>query len=484
MNKRVNNAFFMRPWAIKKDIFDVMNEVFHRFNRGEKLSAEEIQAAVGDKKKTSPDFEIIGDTAFVPIYGIIAKRSSMINGISQPQGTSIEEIRKDFMHALGNSNVKNIVLDIDSPGGSVDGVAEMAEMIFNARGKKPIYAYADGMMASAAYWIGSAADKVFASKSSEVGSIGVYATVYDWSVANHNAGIKTHIIKAGKNKAAGHPDQQLSEDDRAVIQEEINDIYELFTEAVSRHRNISAAQSMEAATGRVYIASKAKKLGLIDGIQSIDVERERASQASGNQATAAAQPEGAAGVSIDQHKKEGKIQTQEEVDMDLKGLTLESLKASRPDLYDAIHAEGKAAGSVEQKKVESDSREAGRAEGKTTGVNEERTRVLSIMDSAKAIPGCEAQAEAAIKDGTSADDALKGFKDSRLKSIKKEAPAAPGASGDAIIDADAGLSIEERCKKDWETKPQVRKDFATLESYTGYTRAQSKGRVKIAGANK
>lgn len=490
MSKRINSMFFMRPWAIKKEIFDVMNEVFDRFNRGEKLTAEEIVLRTGDSKKTSPDFEIVGSTAFIPIYGIIAKRASMVNGISMPSGTSIEEIRKDFLYAMNDDKVDQIVLDIDSPGGSVDGVNEMADLIYNARGKKPITAYADGMMASAAYWIGSAADKIFASKSSDVGSIGVYAAVYDWSVAVHNMGVKTEIFKAGRNKAAGHPHKPMTEEDRAVIQEEIDDIYELFIEAVGRNRGMSLEESVAVATGRVYIGKKAMKLGLIDGIQNLDVERERASGAKSGKS--ASQDAGVGADNIDDSKNTNKNQ-QEVVDMELKELNIETLKAERPDLHDAVFAEGKSAGIKEgeekgraEGKAEGvkEGEEKGKGDGITTGIDQERARILSIMDSAKAIPVQGDMMIQAIKDGTKADVALNQFKDAHLETIKAGSPASPGISNDGHDVDTEGMSLEEKCKKEWETKADIRKEFASLETYTGWRRAESKGRVKITGSRK
>jgi signal peptide peptidase SppA len=487
MSKRINQAFFMRPWAVERKTFDVMTEVFERFSRGEKLSVEEIQLKVGDKKKTSPDFEIIGDTAFIPIYGVIAKRSSMVNNISQPSGTSIEEIRKDFRHALASKEVSRIVLDIDSPGGSVDGVAEMAELIFESRGAKPVIAYADGMMASAAYWIGSAADAVYASKSSDVGSIGVYATLFDYSVAYHNAGIKPEIIKAGRNKATGHPLKPLTEDDRAVVQEEVNDIYDMFVESVARQRGMSLEAALSVATGRVYIAGRGLKLKLIDGIQSVDAEKERAAGTvsakksvvmTGNEA---ATPDNTA---PDNPDAAGTNTKEEAQDMDLKTITKEDLKAGRPDLHDAIYAEGKGAGAEEAKKEAEKSAETIKAtateEGRKAGAVAERARIAGIREAARVIPGCDALAEEAISSGISADEALKKFKDARLSAMQSSSPASPGPSEDTQTSAPAATdeTLEEQCKKQWEKDASLRNEFASLETYTGFRRAQAKGRIR------
>ena len=98
---------------------------------------------------------------------------------------------------MADPAVKAIVLSIDSPGGTVDGTDNLANAIFAARGKKPIVALGDGTLASAAYWIASGADQIFASdNSAKIGSIGVVATHEDYSRAEENAGVKVTEITA------------------------------------------------------------------------------------------------------------------------------------------------------------------------------------------------------------------------------------------------------------------------------------------------
>ncbi len=268
MNK-IDGLFFLRPWAIKEDVLGSMVGVVHRHLLGEKFDKEEILARIGsDQKKESPGYEVTNGVARIPVHGIISKRMNMVADISQRKGTAIEAIARDFQAALSDESVSKIILDIDSPGGTVDGVADLADLIFSSRGKKPILAFADGQMASAAYWIGSAADRVFATQSADVGSIGVYSVVRDFSTMEHNAGIKTTIIKAGRYKAAGHPSQRLSDDEQSVLQDEINAHYRLFVEAVRRNRSMSAKDVEKITDGRVWIGSQAFNLKLVDGIRS------------------------------------------------------------------------------------------------------------------------------------------------------------------------------------------------------------------------
>lgn len=471
--KKINTLFFCRPWAVKEDILKVMIEIVDRHMSGIKLTSDEIEAKTGGGKP-SRDYEVIGGTAYVPIYGLIAKRANMINGISQPQGTSIEQVRNDFKVALNDKEVERIVLDIDSPGGSVDGVSELSNLIFKSRGKKPITAHANGMMASAAYWIGSAADKIYASDSAEVGSIGIYATIYDYTIANHNAGVKAEIIKAGRYKAAGHPDKPLTDEDRAVIQDEVNTYFDLFVQAVQRNRNMTIQQVITVANGRVYIGAKSFEAGLVDGIDDLDSGHVSAPV---KVKASAVSDSPAAGTGV--HIEDSKNNNKEAIQMDYKDLTNVLLKSHRADLCEALVAEGKAMGLKEGKDAGIlEGREAALKEGKNAGTQEERTRVVGILDAAKVIPGVEAIIPDAIKSGESVEVAMTRFKDHRLNALQKSAPASPGANEEAAAAA-AGLSMEERCKKEFETSAAVRAEFGTAETYLAFQRANAAGRVRL-----
>jgi len=463
MAKKINELFFTQPWAIKEDVLRVMSEIVERHIRGEKLSIEEVRERTKDKPAT-PNYEVIGDAALIPIYGIISKRLGWISQISS-SGTSTEAVKEDFKDALADPKVKRIVLDIDSPGGSITGVPELADFIFAARGKKPITAFANGQMDSAAYWIGSAADKVYMSTSAEVGSIGVYTVIEDWSVREHNEGLKTEIIKAGKFKAVGHPSKPLTEDARTMIQERINERYEQFVEAIQRNRAMNSEQVLKAADGSAFLSQKALALGLIDGVRTFEdlFPDADASEAKGSsqhpKASAPGTPESVS-IETQQLNKEEKVE-----------LTIEVIKKDHAPIATALIEEGKAAGLKEGK-------DAGLVEGTKLGREEalatERARVELIL--AAAPQGMQDVAIACIKEGKTIEEA----KDVFLAKFKAAAPPSPGAPAAPENDAapDAGLSLEDRCKKDWETKKEVREEYASLATYTGYMRAVAKGRVK------
>jgi len=411
MTRKINEAAYLKPWVMKEEVVNVMREVIDRHLRGEKLPEGEV-AQVTAGKKTPPDYEVINGTARIPVYGIISKRASLIQRISSP-GTSTLEIERDLKAALEDPQVRDIVLDIDSPGGGSDGVLELSDMIYACRGKKKITAYANGDMCSAAYWIGSAADKVYASRGSDVGSIGVYSAVYDYTVANHQAGIKTEVIKAGKNKAAGHPDKPFTQEDRQIIQKRIDHIYDLFVEAVSRNRNMPAEKVLEIATGDVFIGQEAMDAGLVDGICTFDSlfsgQNQNSPAAAGTKTKAAADAQGAEGLEIEKQAAGSALKPKQEGKMsELKDATIDQVKAENKTAADALIAEGKAAGSAEAKAAET-------------------KRVEGIISNTP--KGMEPLALEAIKNGTSVEDAQKSFLKALQGSGAAEVPHGEGSEG-------------------------------------------------------
>jgi signal peptide peptidase SppA len=507
MGKRINEMFYMRPWALKEDVLMRMAEIIKRSFEGEKLSAEEISAATKSNNKSEVKYDISNGVARIPIYGVIAKRSSMVNNISQPSGTSIQEIRNNFKAAINDNDVKTILLDIDSPGGSVDGVAELSDLIFSKRGIKPIIAYANGQMDSAAYWIGSAADKIYTSKSSDIGSIGVYSVVSDWSVAYHNAGIKNEIIKAGRHKAAGHPQQHLSNDDRDVIQEEVNTFFDLFVAGVKRNRNMTADQVAKVAVGKVFIGQKAVDVGLADDIENFDNLFDTAGEKiSGSKTKANAQEEvfececiecghketyddhcsehkcSECGSQMRRAKRPGPgqakqaqkaIQTKES-DMEIKDLSVKDIQENRPDLVEAlVKSTEEAAGNDVQTQLEG-------------AMKDERLRVKNILSKANefsescpaALEQLNAIAMQAIEAGTTLEAAESKMKDAKIDLLSQNTQKTPGPNSDEADKGLTGLKGEELWAAQYDKDPKVREAFLSKETYIGFKRAESKGRVK------
>lgn len=262
-------------WAIEPDMLTQIQEIyFRRVNKG-KLTDDDIKEithAIGKPlKRTEQGFTIQGNgVAVIPIHDSIAKKANLFMNISG--GASTELIGRDLKAALKDKKVKSIVFDIDSPGGTVDGSFELADMIFKNRGKKPMVAFSDGLMASAAFLIGSSVGQVFISSNTvRVGSIGIVQGHQDISKAEDKAGIKTTIITSGKFKALGNKFEPLSEEARKEIQKELDFLMGVFISEVALFRGVSIEAVMEdMADGRIFTGSQAMEAGLVDGIISFD----------------------------------------------------------------------------------------------------------------------------------------------------------------------------------------------------------------------
>lgn len=266
-----------RPWALERRVFDSLCTIIERHASGQKLPADQIQAVV-EKRGSAPTtgMDIRDGVATIPVRGVIAPHASMVNDVSQPKGTSIEAIRADINFAVA-AGVDRIAFDIDSPGGFTAGVAELHDEIRAL--DVPTVAYTTGMMASAAYWIGCACDEVYATRAANVGSIGVYSAVYDQSARAEKEGVRAVVVKTGPAKGIGVPGAEITEEQVAVIQDQVDAIGAMFFEAVSETRGITGNTLDRATTGASFIASKAKDLGLIDGIKT---RNELAAIAAGN----------------------------------------------------------------------------------------------------------------------------------------------------------------------------------------------------------
>jgi len=258
------------PWAITPEkMHELLNVLAFRAAGGE-LSAEEIRARLGDES-APPALRRGTGVAVLPIRGVIAHRMGTMEESSG--GTSTERIGAMLRQVMADESVGTVLLDVDSPGGTVPGVQELAAQIFAARetGTKRIVALANALMCSAAYWIASQADEIVSTPSGQVGSIGVYTVHEDLSQMLENEGVKVTLISAGKYKVAGNPFEPLSDEEKAVIQARVDDRYDAFVKDVARGRGVSvSAVKSGYGEGRALPAKEAKAAGLIDRIATMD----------------------------------------------------------------------------------------------------------------------------------------------------------------------------------------------------------------------
>jgi signal peptide peptidase SppA len=255
-------------WLIRPDKLDSIMALLESRAAGIRADGETLAAFARDnQQRTAPRTQkAIG---VLPIVGSIVQRGNMF---TEASGTaSTETLGKQLDSLLANEAVGTIVLDIDSPGGTVYGVPELADKIQAARDRKPIVAVANAEAASAAYWLASAASEIVVTPSGNVGSIGAYAMHLDQSQLNTAVGVKPTYISYGRYKTEGNPDEPLSSEAMEEIQARVDRYGRAFEEAVAENRGVTLAQvRSDFGQGRMFDADSAKKAGMIDRVESFE----------------------------------------------------------------------------------------------------------------------------------------------------------------------------------------------------------------------
>ena len=272
----VLDEFMRTPWALHPAALTKFSRVLLNWQAGTPVSPEVMAAIAGDKaarevRRQQAAAVSAGGIAVLPLYGILTQRGNMADDISGPGSCSTQQFSQSLRQALADPSVSQILLDIDSPGGSVYGTSELGDEIFRARSTKPIIGIANSLAASAAYWIGSACSEFYCTPGGEVGSIGVYTAHADYSQALAADGVNVTLISAGKYKVEGNPYGPLDEEARAAIQQSIDAYYAMFARAVSRGRGVGVAQVRDGmGQGRCLSAPDALAQHMIDGVATFD----------------------------------------------------------------------------------------------------------------------------------------------------------------------------------------------------------------------
>lgn len=203
--------------------------------------------------------------AVIRVEGTLMKRASSLGG-----GGTVQ-MRRDIRKAANDQDVAAILLAIDSPGGTVAGTDDLAAEVRAAARKKTVWAFVSDLCASAAYWVASQADAIYAnSDTALVGSIGTLMTVYDLSKAADAQGVEALVFATGPLKGAGTEGAPVSEEQRAYFQGLVDDSQKAFDAAVKKGRSMSDKQLAAARTGGVFGAAEAAGRGLIDGVQTYE----------------------------------------------------------------------------------------------------------------------------------------------------------------------------------------------------------------------
>ena len=396
-------------------------------------------------------------TAIIPIHGPITARNTFFSLFAG--GTSLETLAKDFREALSNEDVKSILFDIDSPGGVAVGPFEFAEMIYNARGRKPIYSYIGRNGSSAAYWLASATEKIIVNPSALVGSIGVVTTIPVQEQPDQDGYKNIEIVSS--NAALKRPDPKTKEG-LAEIRRELDDLESTFIESIAKYRSITPEIiKADFGGGGVVIGSQAINKNMADALGTYEEVLANLNQKfnSNNQ------------IMSKEQNKETKA------DISKREITADYIKKEFPDVTNTIIQE-----------VSSDIKKEAFADG----AKHERDRILAIESAA--LPGHEDLIAEAKKDSSitaeklalkiiaaekqKASDYLANSKMSESEMPKIEPNIEPESKQKEEIDAN--LPIKQKAKILWDKDSKLRTEFGDdFESYHAFAKAEESNQVRI-----
>lgn len=370
-----------KAWALHPGKLSEINAFLeNRLQNPNYSAAEDIKVlmASNDGEEEESPYRVVNGVAIISAIGTVSKRFNMFMKISG--GVSTEMLKRNIAMAVEDPKIRGIVIDVESPGGAVDGTKELSDFIFESRAKKPIVAYANGLMASAGYWFGSAAHAIVTNETAIVGSIGVALTHYDLSARDKAMGVVRTEIYAGRFKRLASSEKPLTDEGREYLQGMVDQIFSIFVEAVSRNRGISQEQALAFCNGKEFIGKEALENGLVDRLGTLQT-------------------------AIDLVLERSKTR-----------MDISALQKDHPDLYAQVLELGK----VEASK--------GVNEKISAAVGAERTRVTEILKA----QGDSTETLKAVEAGTSVGDAYKGFylaeKNNRSVSLQAMASEAPNAA--------------------------------------------------------
>lgn len=382
-----------RPWLILPDSLDTLMSIADRQG-----NPEALEARLGRPLDNTRSVTVRDGIAVIPVTGPIMRYANLFTRISG--ATSTQELATDLRVALDNPQVKGIILDIDSPGGEANGISELADMVFAARGKKPIKAYGGGTVASAAYWIASAAGELVVDDTAIVGSIGVVVEV---TTREAREGEKRYTITSS-NAPNKHPDM-TTEEGRGKLKQSIDALAHVFVSKVARNLSVDAeAVPGMGDNGGVLVGAAAVESGLATRLGSLEGLIAEMSKATSNP-----------GLSFTNPRK---------ISMTTVTTTAElqaALAAGTDPQTIQIAAE-----SVDVEAIKA----AAATEASAAAVTGERERIKGI--NALATAGFEAEIAAAIDSGASVEaTALTLFKAAQergitVQAIRQDAPSAVG----------------------------------------------------------
>lgn len=443
-------------WAIEPDKLREIQAIYATHLRGEKIDIPALEARLGRPLASEQQQYTVepGGVAVLRMSGIIAPKANLFMQVSG--GLSTQMATKQLESAVADQRVRSIVLAIDSPGGNVIGTPEMAAAVREMAAIKPIVTHSDGALASAAYWIGSAANAVYLSGPTvQAGSIGV---VIDRAY-NPASSVREESIVAGRYKRLTKSNEPLSDEARAIVQADVDYVYSLFVDQVAAFRDTTSDQVLERmADGRVFRGQQAIDAGLVDGVSTLDalvesMATDPAPYAQRRKAVfaVAALPSPSAGAAPkDNNPPREKEPVMPEAD-NKTPITRASFEQDHAPLFAQL-----------------------RGEFTALGATQERERIQAVLAVGANLPGHEKLLSTLAFDGkTTAPEAsmavLKAEGDQRAAAIKAHADDAPQAAKGSAAPADKGAKTKEQMVAEAQTHAKEKGvDLVTALKELGY----------------
>jgi signal peptide peptidase SppA len=260
----------MRPfptgnvYLLEARAFEQAREVLRtlRKNPAVARSAEQTKRSAAARNGQNGEIAVLG------LYGLIEYGQTMLGWAMG--GTDLRKFGGELDAALRSSSITSIVIHCDSPGGTAEGVEELADTVLAGRAYKPIIACIDPTCCSAAYWIASACDEIAITPSGTTGSVGVYILHFDYSEALAAEGVKPTILRKPENKASANQLEPLSQAARSHLEREVDQTYSKFVRAVAAGRGVKRSNVEDKyGAGFAVSADDAKRAGMVDRVEPI-----------------------------------------------------------------------------------------------------------------------------------------------------------------------------------------------------------------------
>lgn len=460
------------PWAIHEPALRTIVEISERRSPDPELLAQwkghagasdpDLAALAlrgGSRLEGTGSVTLRDGVAVLPVVGPIFRHANLMTDISG--ATSLSRLATDFAVAVASDQVSAIVLELNTPGGEITGLAEFAAAVRAATAVKPVVAFVDGLAASAGYWIAAAAGEIAVATSALLGSIGVVATYRDARQRDAKAGVTTHEVVSSQSP---HKRSDVATDEgRARAQALVDRLAADFVAAVADYRGVSGQDvTGKFGAGALLVGADAVAAGMAERVSSLETEISRlaTSHRKGNPMTGtpATGTPAAAGTAAT--------------------LSAAELAQQYPEAVAALREEARLSGLA-----------AGLAEGKAAGAESERARILGIE--AQTLAGHEALIAKFKADGSTTPEqaavqvlaAEKAKHTAQLSLRRSDETATPPVGPGALVGQtatgaandplrDDGRPLETRAQASWDANADLRREFGAFGGYLAFLKTQ------------